>query len=294
MITITAPTGTIGAQVVDRLLEQGAPVRVVVRDPARLSHRVRDAVDVIEGSHADPDVIAAAFEGTEALFWLVPPNPRADSVEAAYVDFTKPACAVLPASGIARVVGISALGRGTPMAAYAGFVTATLAVDDMMAGTGVPYRALVLPSFMDNLLRQRAAIAERGVFFGPISGDRRLPTCATRDIAAAAVRLLTDPSWTGAGSVPVLGPQDLSFEDMAAEMSDVLGRPVRYQQIDGDSYAATMRSHGMSAPMAQGMLDMAVAKDAGLDNAEPRTPEASSATTFRQWCLDILKPALDH
>ncbi len=224
MITVTAPTGTIGAQVVDRLLEQGAPVRVVVRDPARLSHRVRDAVDVIEGSHADPDVIAAAFAGTEALFWLVPPNPQAASVEAAYVDFAKPACAALPASGIARVVGISALGRGTPMAAYAGFVTATLAVDDMMADTGVRYRALVLPSFMDNLLRQRAAIAERGMFFGPISGDRALPTCATRDIAAAAVRLLTDPSWTGAGSVPVLGPQDLSFEDMAAVMSDVLGR----------------------------------------------------------------------
>ncbi|WP_197746452.1 NAD(P)H-binding protein [Mycolicibacterium tokaiense] len=50
MITVTAPTGTIGAQVVDRLLEQGAPVRVVVRDPARLSHRVRAAVDVIEGT----------------------------------------------------------------------------------------------------------------------------------------------------------------------------------------------------------------------------------------------------
>jgi len=294
MITVTAPTGTIGAQVVDRLLDHGAPVRVVVRDPARLPSRVREAVDVIEGSHADADVIAAAFDGTEALFWLVPPNPQAESVEAAYVDFTKPACAALPGTGITRVVGISALGRGTPMAPYAGFVTGALAVDDMLADTGVPYRALVLPSFMDNLLRQRAAIAERGMFFGPISGDRALPTCATRDIAAAAVRLLTDPSWSGIGSVPVLGPQDLSFEDMAAVMSDVLGRPVRFQQIDGEAYAATMRSHGMSAAMAQGMLDMAVAKDGGLDNAQPRTPESSSPTTFRQWCLDVLKPALDQ
>jgi hypothetical protein len=34
------------------------------------------------------------------------------------------------------------------------------------------------------------------------------------------------------------------------------------------------------------------AKDQGLDNAEPRTPESTTPTTFRQWCQDILKPAV--
>jgi hypothetical protein len=32
------------------------------------------------------------------------------------------------------------------------------------------------------------------------------------------------------------------------------------------------------------MLDMAVAKDNGLDNAEPRTPQSTTPTSFRQWC----------
>ncbi|WP_433385373.1 hypothetical protein [Dactylosporangium sp. CA-152071] len=48
----------------------------------------------------------------------------------------------------------------------------------------------------------------------------------------------------------------------------------------------------MSEPMAQAMVDMFLAKDAGLDNAEPRTP-ATTPTTFRQWCEEVLKPALE-
>ena len=44
--------------------------------------------------------------------------------------------------------------------------------------------------------------------------------------------------------------------------------------------------------MAQGLLDMALAKNEGLDNAEPRTPQSSTPTTFRQWCVEVLKPAV--
>ena len=44
--------------------------------------------------------------------------------------------------------------------------------------------------------------------------------------------------------------------------------------------------------MAQGMLDMAVAKDNGLDNAELRTPQSTNLTSFRQWREDVLKPVV--
>lgn len=40
------------------------------------------------------------------------------------------------------------------------------------------------------------------------------------------------------------------------------------------------------------MIVITVAKDAGLDNAEPRTPEATTPTTFRQFCEEVLKPAV--
>jgi uncharacterized protein YbjT (DUF2867 family) len=139
------------------------------------------------------------------------------------VDFSRPACEAFTSQGIKRVVGVSALGRGTPWAANAGLVTASLAMDDLIASTGVSYRALMMPSFMDNVLRQVEAIKHQGAFFSPVSADRKLPSCATRDVAAVAARLLLDDSWSGQGGVPVLGPEDLSFNDMAQIMSEVLG-----------------------------------------------------------------------
>jgi uncharacterized protein YbjT (DUF2867 family) len=292
MIIITAPTGRIGHQVLEHLLGSGEPIRVIARDPTRISPQAGQRVEVVPGSHGDADVVNKAFAGADAVFWLVPPDPHADSVEAAFVDFSRPACESFASQGIKRVVGVSALGRGTPWAANAGLVTASLATDDLIASTGVSYRALTMPSFMDNLLRQVEAIKRQGMFFSPISGDRKLPSCATRDIAAVAAKLLLDPSWSGQGSVPVLGPEDLSFNDMAQIMSQVLGRPVRFQQIPGDILKARLTGSGMSEAMARGMVEMALAKDQGLDNAEPRTPQATTPTSFRQWCEEVLKPAL--
>jgi uncharacterized protein YbjT (DUF2867 family) len=292
MIVVTAPTSTIGRQVLANILDKGESVRVVARDPSHLTPQTRQRVDVVQGSHSDSCVVKKAFAGADAVFWLVPPAPDAKSVQAAYVDFTRPACAAFKSQGVRRVVGVSALGRGTPAAKNAGFVTASLAMDDLIASTGVGYRALTMPSFMDNIVRQAAAIKNQGAFFSPIDGDRKLPTCATRDIAAAAAKLLLDHSWSGQGSLAVLGPEDLSFNDMARIMSEVLGKSIRYQQIPLDAYKARFIGFGMSEAMAQGMTDMAAAKNDGLDNAEPRTAENSSPTSFRQWCEEVLKPAV--
>ena len=290
MIVITAPTSTIGHQVLEQVVASGQPIRVIAREPSRLPAPLRERVEVVQGSHGDSDVVDRAFAGTDAVFWLVPPDPKAPSIEAAYVDFTRPACEAIKSRGVKRVVDITALGRGTTLAGSAGYVTASLAMDDLIASTGVHFRALTMPSFMDNIARQVDPIRDQGVFFSPIDGERKLPACASRDIAAAAARLLLDSSWTGQGHQAVLGPEDLSFNDMARIMSEVLGKAVRYQQISLEAYKSRFVGFGMSDAMAQGMTDMAAAKNAGLDNAEPRTPESTTPTRFRDWCEEVLKP----
>jgi hypothetical protein len=79
---------------------------------------------------------------------------------------------------------------------------------------------------------------------------------------------------------------------MAQIMSEVLQRPVRFQQVAGETYKATLMQHGMSEAWAQGIIDMAAAVDQGIYNAEPRTPESTTPTSFRQWCDEVLKPAV--
>ena len=292
MIVITTPTGQIGRQVLGNLLGSGEELRVIARDPSDLPRGARDGLNVVVGSHGDAAVVDKAFAGANAVFWLVPPDPRATSVGAAYVGFTRPAAEAFKRHRVGRVVAVTALGRGTPWAGRAGYVTGSLAMDDLIADSGVALRALCNPSFMDNTIRQVPSIRDQGMFFSPIAGDRKLPTVATRDIAAAASRLLLDASWSGFGEVPLLGPEDLSFNDMAQIISEVLGKEVRFQQSTFEAYKERFVSFGMSDAMAQGMTDMAWAKNEGLDNGVQRTLENSTSTSFRQWCEEVLKPAV--
>lgn len=159
------------------------------------------------------------------------------------LDFTRPLCEAITSQGVNRLVYVSGLGR--KVAKSAGSGSAGLVVDELIASTGVSYRALPCPAFMDNLLQQLEPIKGQGMFFYPISGDRKLPTCATRDIAATAARLLLDHSWSG---------QD-STSDMAHIMSEVLGRLVRYQQVAGSTFKATLMQHGMSEAWAQSKIE---------------------------------------
>jgi uncharacterized protein YbjT (DUF2867 family) len=292
MIVITTPTGDIGRQVLHTLLASDEKLRVIVRDPAKLADSVRERVDVVVGSHGDAEVVDRAFAGADAVFWLVPPDPTAPSLDAAYSGFTKAAARVFAAGGVGHVVGVSSIGRGTPFADRAGHITASLAMDDLIADTGVAYRALANPSFMDNLLRQVSSIRDAGVFTGTGTPDRKAPTAATRDIAATAATLLLDRSWTGFADVPVVAAEDLSPLDMARIMSEVLGRPVRYEPESYDQLAATLAGYGMSAAVVAGMVEMMQASDAGLYDGVPRTPQTASPTTFHQWCEQVLKPAV--
>jgi uncharacterized protein YbjT (DUF2867 family) len=292
MIVLTTPTGTIGHKLLQNLVDAGKRVRVIARDPSRLDPLMRERIDVVEGSHGDADVVNKAFAGADSVFWLAPPDFHSDSVEATYVGFTRPACEAIRRHGVKRVVAVSALGRGTPVQGEAGLVTASLAMCDLIASTGTALRALVLPTFMDNVLRHVGTIRQQGILPLPRSGDLKAPSCATGDIAAEAARLLSDRSWSGQQDVAVLGPEDLSFNDMAVIMSDVLARPVRFHQVPIDDYRARLREIGFSAAMAEGMVDMMTAKDKGLDNGERRTAANSSPTSFRAWCETVLKPAV--
>lgn len=291
MIVVTAPTGHIGSEVLAGLLSHDEAVRVVVRDPDRLPAALRDRVEIVPGTHRDRDVVERAFDGADAVFWLVPADPKAASIYDAYVGFSLAAADAIHHHEVPRVVTVSALGRGAQR--YAGHVSATIAMDEMIRSTGAHVRELANPSFMDNVARQVASIRDRGVLSATLPADLKLPTIATRDIAAAAVPLLLQRSWVGQETVNLLGPEDLSQNDLAAILTDVLDKPVRYERGDRAEDKQTFLKYGMSDAVAQALIDMDLAKEHGIDTVVARTPQNSTPTTFRQWATDVLKPAVE-
>lgn len=290
MIVVTTPTGQIGRHVVRDLIEAGEPVRVVVRDAANLGQDVRDRVEVLEGSHGDADTIDRALDGADALFWVVPPVP-AGTMEETYTGFTRPTVETIARRGTGHVVAVTALGRATAWQDKAGLVSASIRMVDLFNATGAAVRGLAMPGFMENALMQRDPI-RGGQMFGPIDPDRKVPHTATRDMGVAAARLLADRSWTGKEDVAVLGPEDLSFSEVAGIVSDVLGREVRYAQVPFEAFKQQLLGRGMPDDFAQGYVDMMRAKNEGMDNVAERGPAIVGQTSFRTWAEQVLKPAL--
>ncbi|HEY0792684.1 MAG TPA: NAD(P)H-binding protein [Chthoniobacterales bacterium] len=292
MTVLTTPTGNIGSQVLKNLLAANAAVRVIARDPAKLAPEVHGKAEIVQGSIDDQQVLTRAFAGAESVFLIVPPSFTDKNDTEYYLRFTRPACRAVRSQGVKRVVGVSVLGRGTSLAKNAGPITASLAKGEEIERTGVDYRALWCPALMENMLGQAQALKHQGMFFMPASGDFKTPQVAARDVAASGAKLLLDLSWTGQGGLAVLGPEDLSFNDMAAIMTEVLGKPIRFESVPADGYKAQLMQYGANEVFAQGIVDMMAAKDKGMDNTEPRTAENTTPTGFRQWCEEVLKPAV--
>jgi uncharacterized protein YbjT (DUF2867 family) len=292
MIVVTTPTGQIGSELVKLLLAAGKPVRVIARDPEKLAPEARDRVSVVRGSSDDAAVLDRALAGAESLFHVVPPVFSVPNVTEHYLRFTRAACAAMQRNGVGRVVTVSGIGRRVDV--KAGVVTSSLVKDAEFERAGFDVRALWCPGFMENMLRNVQTLRAQGKFFGMSRSDVKAPFVATRDIAASAAHLLLEPGWAGAGGLAVLGPEDLSLDDIAAIMTDVCGRPIGYQRIPAAAYKAELLKHGASEDFAQGLVEMHEAKDRGLDSSEPRTAETTTPTTYRTWCTEVLKPALER
>ena len=103
---------------------------------------------------------------------------------------------------------------------------------------------------------------------------------------------MLDRSWTDVDDVPVLGPPDLSPNDLARIMTEQLGRPVRYERQPLEDLRTTLVGYGLNEAFVQGIAEMKQAKDNGLDAGVIRTADTASPTTFEQWCARTLKPAV--
>ena len=288
MIVVTTPTGNVGSQLLAELLKAGTDrVRVIVRDPSRLPDAVRDQVQVIAGSHDDPAVLDQALDGAQGLFWLIPPSMRVSSAEEYYLSFTRPAAAAIGRHQVGHVVGISSAGWNWPHPA--GLLSAAHAMDTELERSGAAYRSLGMGFYMENLLRPLPRMLSEAVLSLPLSPERPLAVVATQDIAATAASLLLDRSWEGTDHIPVFG-DNLTPNEMAATISDVLGSQVTFEQADLEQQTASTIQRGVPEGMARDFTAMYWAQQNGIYD-EDWSHATPTPTSFRTWCETVLASA---
>lgn len=286
-IAVTTPTGHIGSRLVQNLLNANADLTLLLRNPDKLDPTVRSRVKIQQGELQDEDFVRRASQGATSLFWLTPNDPTTSDLRAWYDRMGASAAGAVQSNGISHVVNISSVGAQLP---NAGPVSGLGQIETYLNGTDANIIHLRPGFFMENTLMQLDAIRHQGSLFGPIPGDIPSPQIATRDIADVAARLLLDAGWSEKRVQGLHGPADLTFNQTAQILSDVLGRPIRFVTITPEQARQAFRGMGLSPAFAEAYLDMYAAFSQPGAIAEPRTSETTTPTTFQQWAAEVLKP----
>jgi uncharacterized protein YbjT (DUF2867 family) len=243
MFMITGATGTIGRPLVELLAGQGTPVRAVTR-AARAAGLPAQAA-VITGDPSRPDTVAAALDGVDALFLVSP----------ALGDATAALLALARDHEVRRVVLLSALAVEDPARPRTAVAAHHQALEDTVTAAGMEWVILRPGMFAANTLTQWAAQIRAGdTVRGPYPDATDAPV-HEHDVAAVAARALLDPELAGS-RIRVTGPRSLTRQDMVGIIGEVIGRPLRYQEIPPETVTQAMTARGVPEPMAAAMLAM--------------------------------------
>lgn len=250
-ILVTGATGTVGSQVVQQLVQRGADVRALVRDPAKASLAGLPAgVELAKGDLLDVDSLRSAFKGVSTLFLLNAVTPD---------EFTQALVALNLAreAGIERIVYLSVI--HSDLYVNVPHFAGKFGVERMIERMGFNATILRPAYFIGNDLTVKDVVLGHGVYPMPI-GSKGLAMIDTRDIAEiAAIELVRREQCDTPlplERINLVGPDTLSGPDVAAIWSEALQRPVAYGGDDVEGFERNLRNF-MPGWMAYDMRLMA-------------------------------------
>jgi uncharacterized protein YbjT (DUF2867 family) len=252
---VVGSTGSQGRPTALALLEAGWQVRAVTRSAGRAADLVALGAEAVEADLRDPASLRAAAEGADAAYFHLPMSvagPQGGHVEAAALQ-------ALADGGVGHLVvnvGMALPDEpiGVPM--LDGRVAAVRALLEQGATVLMP------TGYMENFA---AAWSRPHVVAGelryPRPADDPIAWVTSDDVGAATVGALAAPERSRGARYRLAGPEVLTFEQVAATLGEVLGRPVVFRQITGAEYAE------MIAPVLGEQLAAGIG--AGYDQMPP-------------------------
>jgi uncharacterized protein YbjT (DUF2867 family) len=188
MYVITGITGQVGGEAARILLAAGQPVRAVVRNPDKAKEWAQKGCQIAVADINDVEALAAAFEGAEGIFILLPPNfdPAPGFSEAHATAATLRSA--LERTRPNRVVYLSTIGA---QASRPNLLTQHTILEKELRQLSIPITFLRPGWFMENSTWDAAPAREHGVipsFLQPL--ERPVPMVATADIGRVAAELL--------------------------------------------------------------------------------------------------------
>jgi uncharacterized protein YbjT (DUF2867 family) len=217
---ITGATGDVGSKVVERLIKSGELPRVFVRDAEKARLRFEDRVEVATGDLADKASLNAALKGVDALF-LVNSGPQIPLRDEMAAKAAK-------AAGVRHLVKLSSMDVQHGLAIGAWHEQGETAI----RATGIPFTFVQPTGFMSNLLAWARSVKSEGVVRSS-TGEGRRAFIHSEDIAAVAAQALTTGYYQNQ-SLPITGPDALTFKEVAERIGAAIGKSVTFLPISDE------------------------------------------------------------
>jgi len=241
MILVTGATGTVGSEVVRRLLTAGEQPRALVRDQGTARKRLGEQVEHVVGDLNRPETIEAALAGVDRLFLVTTQSSRQPEWERSVIE-------AATRVGVGHIVKLSVFraDERSPLQIARQHAQAERALEQ----SGLAF-TIVRPVFlMQNLL---AMLRDGAIYTAAASG--RVAMVDARDAAAVAVAALTRDGHLGR-TYTLTGPEALSFDDVANTLSRETRRPTRHVHVSPDNLRAALEGQGVAAWFAEDMAKL--------------------------------------
>ncbi|WP_410590893.1 NAD(P)H-binding protein [Amycolatopsis sp. lyj-23] len=270
-ILVTGASGHVGRAVLDALVSAGQNVRAASRDAAKLD--VPDGVAKVSADLEEASTLEPALDGVSAVFLYVRPQGIEGFVKAA------------EAAGVRHVVLLSSGATLEPRSAQSRIARLHRVVEEALIAAPFAETLLNPGSFATNALGWRADVAD-GVVRTPFP-DSRIGAIHERDIGDVAAKILADGSHVGA-ALQLSGPEPISFREQAAVLAEVLGRPLRVEELTPEQAAARMTALGWPPEVPPEVLRAMerTTREPSVVTDVVREVTGHAPRTFRRWAED--------
>jgi NADH dehydrogenase len=231
MDLVAGATGSLGGRVVRELLARGRPVRALVRDPAAVDTLEQLGVDVVVGNLTQPDTLADACEGIDAVVSTASASRRTDdSPENVDQRGTQNLIDAARAAGAERFVLVSTL-AAAPDSPIPLFRAKGLAEAHLIA-SGLTYTILQADAFMDVWLGMLIGAPLAAGQPVTLVGDsrRRHSFVAEPDVAQFVVAVTRHPEARNT-TIPIGGPEAITLREAVQAFEEASGRPIQIRSV---------------------------------------------------------------
>ena len=273
MILIIGATGTVGTELVTQLVQTGASVRALTRNPDKAA-KFGDKVEVVRGDLDDEETLVRAMDGVDRFF-LITASTQQD----------RNALAAAKRAGAAHVVKISTQEAGwTPVEGHGHWHKER---EELIRASGLTWTFLRPTMYMNFALSWAGSVrTDNTIHTG--GGQGRLGPVDPWDVAAVAKAALTAQGHENV-AYELTGPELLSFKDMAAVLSTVTGRPIQHVEISDAQQGDVFTKMGVPKYTVDGLVETFSLIRAG--RFEYLTDDVEKATgtrprTFETWARE--------